>query len=107
MPSDAVFEQMFALFGVVEDSLRSRQNQGVIQYQGHYIQFFQAPLVDVPAFFQTPSLLMFSYKLIFLAFQSSHILVVHDLPIRMQGNRVQVVPTQAMIFHKLVDILEL
>jgi hypothetical protein len=107
MPPDAVFEQMFALFGVVEHSLRSRQNQGVIQYQGHYIQFFQAPLVDVPAFFQTPSLLMFSHKLIFLAFQSSHILVVHGLPIRMQGNRVQVVSTQAMIFHKLEDILEL
>jgi hypothetical protein len=107
MPPDAVFEQMFALLGVVEHSLRSRQNQGVIQYQGNYIQLFQASLINIPAFFQTLSLLMISHKLVFLAFQISHILVIHDLPFRVQGHRVQVVSTQAMVFHKLVDILEL
>jgi hypothetical protein len=67
MPSDTVYEQIIALFDVIEHSLCIRQDRVVVQYQGYYIQFFQASPVDFLAFFQIPTLLMVSQGLIFLA----------------------------------------
>jgi hypothetical protein len=52
MPSDAIVQQIITLFGVVEHSLCSLQNQGVILYRGTTSSFFKHPLLTFFRFFR-------------------------------------------------------